>query len=105
MGSRSMAKWDNSRTADQRITGRALQTRNDRIKLRDRYSCQACGRLCLPKALQVDHKFMLAAGGTEDDDNLRSLCITCHEAKSLKERGCKPIVGCDASGYPRGGAW
>ena len=102
----SRKPFGNSRTAGQRITGRALQARNDRIKLRDQYTCQCgCNRICLPSELQVDHKVSLAAGGTEDDDNLQSLYIPCHEAKSLRERGCKPVQGCGVDGYPIGGEW
>ena len=100
------APYENSRTAAKRITGRALQARNARIKLRDGYTCQCgCKRLCLPHELEVDHKLPLAAGGTEDDSNLQSLYVGCHEVKSLKERGCEPVQGCDVDGYPVGGQW
>lgn len=101
----SRKPYGNSKTADKRVTGRALQTRNSRVKLRDQYTCQECRRLFLPDELQIDHKVTLAAGGTESDDNLQSLCEPCHEAKSLRERGCKPKIGCGIDGYPQEGAW
>ncbi len=92
--------YSNSRTAEQRLSGRALQRRNDRIKLRDQYTCQHCKGVFVPSELQVDHIKMLASGGTESDDNLQSLCESCHEAKSLKEMGRKPRVAADADGWP-----
>lgn len=82
--------YANSRTAAKRITGRKLQTRNDRIKARDGYTCQGCGLVTPPRFLQVDHIKALAHGGTEDDSNLQSLCIVgddggCHGRKSREE--------------------
>lgn len=74
----------NSRTAAKRVTGRALQRRNERIKLRDGYRCQECGRVTTQG--QVDHRIPLAQGGTEDDDNLQWLCEKpCHAEKSKRE--------------------
>ena len=74
----------NSRTAYKRITGRALQARNDRIKLRDGYRCRVCGRVTDDG--QVDHVVNLAEGGTEDDGNLQWLCrFSCHAEKSRRE--------------------
>lgn len=83
--------YANSRTAAKRVTGRALQVRNDRIKLRDKYVCQGCGLITSARFLQVDHRIPLSQGGTEDDDNLQSLCIIgedggCHGLKNIKER-------------------
>lgn len=80
----------NSRTAAKRLTGRKLQTRNDRIKLRDGYTCQGCGLVTPARFLQVDHIKALAEGGTESDDNLQPLCIIgkeggCHGIKSKQE--------------------
>lgn len=82
--------YANSRTAAKRITGRTLQTRNDRIKLRDGYTCQGCHLVTSARFLQVDHVKPLSQGGTEDDDNLQSLCIIgpeggCHGVKSKRE--------------------
>lgn len=77
--------YENSRTARQRITGRKLQERNKRIKERDRYICQCCGRVT--EDGEVDHRIPLSQGGTEDDANLQWLCRTpCHEDKSRREK-------------------
>lgn len=76
----------NSRTASKRIAGRALQTRNDRIKLRDRFACALCGRVTTDG--EVDHRIPLAQGGTEDDSNLQWLCKRpCHANKTISEGG------------------
>lgn len=76
--------FSSSRTAAKRITGRALQSRNDRIKLRDGYRCYACGRVTDDG--QVDHKTPLAFGGSEADENLGWICRKpCHAEKSRRE--------------------
>lgn len=92
--------YANSRTAAKRLSGRKLQVRNERIKKRDGYICQECGRVTPARLLQVDHKLALAEGGTESDDNLQSLCIIgddggCHGRKSREEsrRGSVPCAG------------
>ncbi|WP_354398290.1 HNH endonuclease signature motif containing protein [Variovorax sp. OAS795] len=36
-------------------------------------------------AEQVDHILSLAEGGKDDESNLQSLCIPCHEAKTKAE--------------------
>lgn len=54
-------------------------------KIRDRYIvshplceiCQQNGRYVL--ATLVHHKKPLADGGTHDEENLQSLCVSCHE--------------------------
>jgi len=87
-----------------RLRGRTLQRRNDRIKLRDKHTCAACGRISTDH--DVDHRIPLFQGGTEADDNCQLLCTgegRCHDQKSRTERGQKPAKGCDVDGYPVSG--
>ena len=51
-----------------------------RIMARDGYTC-ACGR----PATEIDHVRNLAAGGTNDDSNLRAICRDCHKIKTDAE--------------------
>lgn len=70
-----------------------------RILKRDKHLCQGC----LPRptpATQVDHITPKAKGGTDDEDNLQSLCAPCHEAKTIKDTGGKPRVAIGADGWP-----
>lgn len=54
---------------------------------RDRYICQQCFRDGHPSpASTVDHIKAKAHGGTDHSDNLESLCIPCHKAKTSRER-------------------
>lgn len=49
--------------------------------------------LCIPGlakgevhvAMQVDHRTPKAAGGTDDDVNLQSICDACHREKTSRE--------------------
>lgn len=66
------------------MSGRPLQRRNDRIKLRDQYTCQECGRAT--EIGNVDHKVPLAEGGDDSDQNVRWVCLDCHAEKSKHEK-------------------
>jgi 5-methylcytosine-specific restriction endonuclease McrA len=46
-----------------------------RVKRRDGYACRQCGSLL---RLEVDHIVPRRLGGTDDDENLRTLCHDCH---------------------------
>jgi len=56
---------------------------------RDNYSCQACGRKRGGNVkLTVDHKIPLSKGGTDELENLWTLCHECNQGKAdmiLKE--------------------
>lgn len=57
-----------------------------RILQRDGYLCQSClsaGRIT--PANEVDHIKPRVRGGTDAEDNLRSLCSPCHREKSRRE--------------------
>jgi|GEM_PF-2443301 len=47
-----------------------------RVLRRDRWRCQKCG--ATDKPLHVHHKVSLSRGGTNDLDNLVTLCEDCH---------------------------
>lgn len=60
---------------------------------------------CWPKgiittATEVDHIKPLHKGGTDDPDNLQSLCGPCHKHKTRSDMGwrAKPDIGLD--GWP-----
>ena len=53
-----------------------------RILQRDGGCCQVCGA----PATDIDHIVPITRGGSDDDDNLVSLCKLHHEAKSKGER-------------------
>jgi 5-methylcytosine-specific restriction protein A len=100
---RDRKPWQKKPSAPNRLGGRKRQRRNERIKLRDRYTCQVCHRITTD--LEVDHIVPLSQGGTEDDTNLQSICAGpngCHERKSRAERGEKPIQTIGTDGWPIG---
>lgn len=45
---------------------------------RDDYLCQDCEKYFLPFALHIHHVKEQWAGGTDDEDNLITLCPKCH---------------------------
>lgn len=79
--------------------GRPWRRLAQSIKERDLYTCQMCGRVTLEG--DIDHRIPLARGGTDDPSNLQYLCREpCHAAKTAREMGIKPVVGCDSDGWP-----
>ncbi|BBY37511.1 hypothetical protein MMAN_16450 [Mycobacterium mantenii] len=54
---------------------------------RDDYTCVQCGYEGEPRSgeLHVDHIINRAEGGTDDLDNLQTLCTRCHQPKSQAE--------------------
>ncbi len=58
---------------------RALSRKN--ILLRDRYTCQFCGRVLPAHELTIDHVIPRARGGHTDWDNVVASCQKCNTAK------------------------
>lgn len=56
-----------------------------RIGARQGWRCFKCD-IILSSTFDVDHIISLAAGGSNDEDNLCCLCNTCHHAKSQLEQ-------------------
>lgn len=80
------------RSADRRMTGRALQERRLRIWSRNPH-CAACGRLVAMHEFELDHKVALVNGGTDTDENCQVLCIGpngCHHRKTQADLGRAP---------------
>ena len=81
--------------------GRPWRRKREEIFLRDNYEC--CGHGCdyVGIDLELDHIVNVAAGGTDDDDNLQSLCVPCHKEKTAAEsrgqvwmgRGVSKVAG------------
>lgn len=53
----------------------------ERIFSRDGYACVHCGAVDF---LAIDHIIAVANGGTNEDDNLQTLCISCNSSKGAK---------------------
>lgn len=52
------------------------------VLARDNHKCRMCGRNADEVPLEVDHIFPHAHGGTDDLDNLATLCRDCNRGKS-----------------------
>jgi 5-methylcytosine-specific restriction endonuclease McrA len=63
------------------------RARRMRILTRDAFRCRSCGRVASGHNVNVDHVVPLADGGTDDDDNLQTLCRSCHGRKTRAEQG------------------
>lgn len=53
-----------------------------RIMERDGYRCKRCGT---QKALSIDHIIAVVNGGSDQDDNLQTLCGPCNSSKGARE--------------------
>jgi 5-methylcytosine-specific restriction enzyme A len=104
--------WGNTSRHDRGYGSEWTKLREEVLR-RDKYLCQQCLRdghvtpLCVrPYDHAVDHIKGKANGGTDDLDNLQSLCSGCHDNKTQAEaidgRGAeaKPKTQYDAKGWP-----
>jgi 5-methylcytosine-specific restriction endonuclease McrA len=48
---------------------------------RDGYRCRECGATNLETSLEVDHIIPVSQGGTDELENLQTLCCMCNRAK------------------------
>lgn len=91
-----------SRTSrHERGYGTAWDKLRQRILTRDKHLCQPCkakGRLTA--ANQVDHILPKAKGGTDEADNLQTICSECHTAKTQADQGRAPRQTIGADGWP-----
>lgn len=62
------------------------KARRLRILRRDAFVCRACGRVVYGQAAHVDHIVPLEEGGTDDDENLQTLCQADHGKKTREEQ-------------------
>ena len=77
----------------------------DKLRLtileRDKHLCQMCkakGRVTAGN--QCDHKIPKAKGGTDDPSNLWILCSSCHDRKTITDKGHRPKPRFAADGWP-----
>ena len=83
-----------------RLRGRAGQRQRLR-RLRDEPMCRDCkAKGFVTQATEVDHIKPLAQGGSDDDDNCRSLCSACHLDRTREAFGHKKRVAIAADGWP-----
>lgn len=80
-------------TRHERGYGSEWDARRKRILDRDAGLCQACLRSGIvhavggkPYSAWCDHITPKAEGGTDDDSNLQTLCRSCHNAKTDREK-------------------
>ena len=51
----------------------------DKIFSRDNHQCTQCGS---SQDLTIDHVLSIYSGGSDDDDNLQTLCRSCNSMKA-----------------------
>jgi len=57
-----------------------------RVLTRDAFVCRSCGRVASGQAAHVDHIVPLEDGGSDQDENLQTLCRSCHGRKTRAEQ-------------------
>lgn len=59
---------------------------------RDKFRCVLCGKDAKEEHLEIDHIKPVVYGGTNDFDNLRTLCSECNKGKMLAEERKLPKI-------------
>lgn len=88
--------WSNI-SRHKRGYGSAWVRKRTAIMRRDKGLCQPClYEERVTPATEVDHIKAKAKGGTDDPDNLQSICTACHKRKTIEDQhGSKPTFGVD----------
>jgi len=89
-------KWQYEEDKAQREARERQLSRGLRWKIleRDNFKCQVCGNGKDQGALlQVDHIVAKVFGGSDDEKNLRTLCIDCNVGKKLEKRESRVVGG------------
>lgn len=104
-----MAWRGDHRTTTERGLGWAWQKSRKQALKRDGYLCIPCLHNGRPTtATEVDHIISRENGGTNDLDNLQSICSDCHKHKTQVEaaeaqgRTYRPRVTVGLDGWPKG---
>ncbi len=87
---RSASADDQRPTAARRGYDQAWRNKRHKVLARDGFTCQAegCGRIVMGKGEpHIDHIIAKAKGGSDDMDNLQTLCASCHSRKTVREDG------------------
>lgn len=87
----------------QRLRGRAGMAQRLR-RLRNEPLCRDCMAQGKVTAASVpDHIVPLSKGGSDDDDNIRCICSSCHARRTTEQFGhrLKKVIGVD--GWPQDG--
>lgn len=58
---------------------------------RDGFVCQYCGAHPPDVVLECDHIIAVAAGGTDDEDNLITACFNCNRGKAARDLNVSPM--------------
>lgn len=64
-------------------------TIREQIIVRDGMECQMCHHLCIgigKGEAHVDHIIAVVDGGTDEADNLRTLCQSCHSTRTMSDQ-------------------
>lgn len=81
---------------EQKTSGRGghkWREKRERVFIRDRFLCQICLRKGIYTAVELhgpnhgvcDHKVPKSQGGTDDEDNLDTICQACDKVKTQEE--------------------
>lgn len=67
------------------------KARAAKIFLREQGRCYLCGRKLRVSvdAYEIEHPTALSLGGSDDDADLRVVCIKCHKPKTARDAGAR----------------
>lgn len=68
-----------------RLSGATRATMKRKVYVRDGGCCRMCSRVVDLCESELDHKVALQFGGSNEPDNLWTLCVECHSVKTAAE--------------------
>ena len=93
--------WEHSKSRHARGYGSAWERIRASVLRRDSHLCQPCLAKGRPTpATEVHHVKAKADGGTDDRENLVSICRECHDKATAEAKGHKWKSAIGIDGWP-----
>jgi len=82
--------WDRgsvlNRQRRMRGSGGGAQRLRRKVNTQGGCSCTGCGTWHAASCIVIDHVHPVGKGGTDQDDNVQPMCLTCHRQKTRQEQ-------------------
>ena len=82
--------WDRgsvlNRQRRMRGAGGGAQRLRRKVNTQGGSPCTGCGTWYPAPSIRIDHVVTIGSGGTDQDDNVQPLCLSCHRIKTRQEQ-------------------
>ena len=82
--------WDRGSVLNRQLrmrgAGGGAQRLRRKVNTQGGSPCTGCGTWHPASSIRIDHVVTIGSGGTDQDDNVQPLCLSCHRIKTRQEQ-------------------